>query len=81
MAITVTRTLPKGWRIGQFWFNFFEWLRTDKGYEAQVDWSGDTPRPVGRMADPFNIPDSDWERLTDEYFDYLHKMHNPIDGT
>jgi len=61
---------PEGLRHGQFLFNFLEWLRTEKGYEAQLDWSDmNTPAPVGRMADPFNISDEDFESLLEAYCD------------
>lgn len=77
MANTFHRPLPKGWRIGQFMFNFLEWLRTDKGYAGEVHEAlsfcahGDDEC---RMADPFHIPDEDWIRLMDEYKDHLHEQ-------
>lgn len=86
MATTFSRTLPKGWRIGQFWFNFFEWLHTEKGYALQIhDFVNRDESTryeyVGRMADPFYIRDDVWEKLMDEYFNYLYNQKLNIDGT
>lgn len=50
--------LPKGWRIGQFMFNFFQWLKTEKSYPAVESY---------RMADPFHISDDEFEKLLEEY--------------
>jgi len=45
-------------RKGQELFNFLEWLRTKKGRESTES---------HRMADPYNIPDYQWEELKKEY--------------
>lgn len=49
---------PKGWRKGQTIFNFLEWLRVEKGY-----WQ------AKRMADPFNIPDDEFDELFEEFLE------------
>lgn len=49
---------PKRWRTGQTIFNFLEWLQTNKGYEANQSI---------RMADPFHIQDTDFEKLFQEF--------------
>ena len=45
---------PKGWRKGQTLFNFLEWLHQNKGLPLS---------PFNRMADTFNIPNDDLEKL------------------
>ena len=50
--------IPKDWRIGQFIFNFLEWLG-QKGY-APLTWSS-------RMGDPFNINDDKFIEYWQEY--------------
>lgn len=50
--------IPKGWRQGQFWFNFLEWLKVEKGYQSEQS---------NRMADPFHIPDDKFNKLIKEY--------------
>jgi hypothetical protein len=45
-------------RKGQFMFNFLEWLRLSKGYLINQS---------ERMADPFHIPDDEWDKLMEEY--------------
>ena len=56
---TVYIQVPETIRIGQQIFNFLEWLRTDKGYQAQGEDS--------RMADPFYISDEEWDKLYNEF--------------
>jgi len=48
---------PDEWRLGQYFFNFFEWLTT-KGYSSNQS---------HRMADIFHIPDKEFVRLLKEY--------------
>lgn len=45
-------------RKGQNIFNFLEWLRVEKGY---------SPEQGFRMADPFYIDDSDYDKLWNEF--------------
>ena len=45
-------------RKGQFMFNFLEWLRLEKEYPINQS---------ERMADPFHIPDDEWDKLMEEY--------------
>lgn len=56
--------LPKAqvnsWRKGQTIFNFLEWLY-QKGYEKGYE--------NYRMADPFYITDSEWDRLFKEFIE------------
>lgn len=59
---TIKLHTPKGWRMGQTIFNFLEWLAAHKGYDAGQN---------KRMADPFYIFDSDFERL---YKEFLKEM-------
>ncbi len=56
---------PKGWRKGQTIFNFLEWLRLEHGYTSGYE-------KVGRMADPFHIPDSDFDSLYQEFFSKIN---------
>lgn len=53
--------VPKGWRSGQFMFNFLAWLKTTKGYAAPME------SPECRMADPFHISNDNWTKLLTEY--------------
>ena len=55
---TFTRNSFKEMRKGQHLFNFLEWLRVEKGYEANQSL---------RMADPFYIQDKEWDKLLEEY--------------
>ena len=50
--------IPQSWRIGQFIFNFLEWLG-QKGY-APLAWSP-------RMGDPFHLSDDDFIKYWQEY--------------
>ena len=45
-------------RKGQEIFNFLEWLRVVKGYQAMQS---------SRMADPFHIQDEEWDKLLKEF--------------
>lgn len=48
----------KGLRKGQFVFNFLEWLKFEKKYDTNQQ---------TRMADPFHIPDQEWDILMAEF--------------
>ena len=48
---------PKTWRTGQTVFNFLEWLTT-QGYATNQS---------NRMADPFYIPDDEWDKLYKQF--------------
>jgi len=50
-------------RKGQFMFNFLEWLRLSKGYLINQS---------ERMADPFHIPDDEWDGLMEEYNKFIN---------
>lgn len=63
MVSHFSRTLPKGWRLGQFHFNFAEWLHTHKNYDTNQSY---------RTADTFSIPDKEYLKLIDEYWEYLN---------
>lgn len=54
---------PAGWRIGQTLFNFLEWLHREKGFEGGSE--------IGRMADPFHIPD---ELIVNYYQEFLKTL-------
>ena len=53
--------IPKDWRIGQFIFNFLEWL-ADKGYAPRDN--------VARLSDPFHLSDNEllnyWKKFLKE---------------
>jgi hypothetical protein len=49
---------PQGWRFGQTMFNFFEWLKTEKGM---------TNIQSSRMADPFLLSDKEFFELYEEF--------------
>ena len=49
---------PRYWRKGQTIFNFLEWLSDKKKYGTNQN---------SRMADPFHIPDDEWDKLYKEY--------------
>lgn len=51
---------PKRWRKGQTIFNFLWWLQSEKGYSPE-------PGVGGRMADPFGIPNKEFDTLYDEF--------------
>lgn len=55
---------PKNWRTGQTIFNFFEWLRTDKGFDVNQSY---------RMADTFHIGDDEFDKLYEEFLT-VHKV-------
>ena len=52
----------KDLRHGQFYFNFSEWLKLEKGYHTGQNF---------RMADTFQINDEDFEELEAEYIKSL----------
>lgn len=54
--------LPTDWRKGQTVFSFLQWMR-DKGH-------GDSSEGR-RMADPFHVPDTDLDRLYEEFLEYI----------
>lgn len=56
---------PKDWRKGQTLFNFLEWLAIIKGF--------DNSKNIGRMADPFHIPDNELKKL---YTEFLKEQKN-----
>lgn len=45
-------------RKGQEMYNFLSWLREEKGYGAGQ---------ARHMADPFHIPDAEWQDLWKEF--------------
>lgn len=47
-----------GWRVGQFWFNFLEWL-TNKGYAPRDN--------VNRLSDPFHLSDKELFKYYKEF--------------
>jgi len=49
--------MPKGWRKGQFMFNFLEFLRV-KGIQTNQN---------SRLADSFHLPDEDWDKYMEEF--------------
>jgi hypothetical protein len=53
---------PKNWRTGQSIFNFLEWLRIEKKYNSEES---------VRMADPFNLTDTEFSRLYKEFLNAL----------
>lgn len=53
---------PEGWREGQTIFNFLEWLKNKKNYDGNQNF---------RMADPFSIPDGNWDKLYKEFLDEI----------
>ncbi|MCP6727341.1 MAG: hypothetical protein KJI69_05030 [Patescibacteria group bacterium] len=57
--------VPKGWRKGQFIFNFLEWLRIRQAGQGIFTECG------GRMADPFHISDEEWDSRIEEYINQL----------
>ena len=71
-----------GWRHGQFLFNFLEWLRLQRGYQAQLDmtaWAQGREGYVGRMADPFHIPNETLAILLNEYITELRNARGRTD--
>ena len=62
METSFKKTLPAGWRPGQFTFQFLHWLAENKHY---------TPDPYNRMADPFGIDVDEWNKLVDEYLEHV----------
>lgn len=56
--MTIRSEKPKGWRTGQTVFNFLEWLALRKGVSGNQN---------ARMADPFPIPDKEWDEWWAEY--------------
>lgn len=62
--------VPKGWRKGQTIFNFLWWLREHKLFNSELVGWGEKMElefAKGRMADPFNIPDTQLEALYAEF--------------
>jgi hypothetical protein len=59
--------LPTGWRKGQFYFNFLEWLNMEKGYDNEQS---------PRMADPFHISDDKWDQLLEEFEKQMREEGN-----
>lgn len=57
--------LPKGWRTGQTIFNFLEWLKEVKGIDGNQN---------QRMADPFYIPNAEFDILYWEFLEHLKKQ-------
>jgi len=51
---------PRGWRKGQTIFNFLEWLNVNK----KVDKNQNI-----RMADPFFLDDSNWDKYWGEFLE------------
>jgi len=49
--------IPKGWRKGQFIFNFLEFLRT-KGLSTNQSY---------RLADTFHLGDGEWDKYLEEF--------------
>ena len=52
----------KGWRKSQTIFNFLWWLNEVKKYPTEIG-------ARGRMADPFNIPNSELDKLFAEFLE------------
>ena len=55
---------PPNWRKGQTIFNFLEWLGEFKEIEITQG---------HRMADPFNIPDKELDKLFKEFIKWTNK--------
>lgn len=53
---------PNHWRTGQTIFNFLEWLAKNKGY--------DTEESI-RMADPFHMSNSEWDKYYKEFINLV----------
>ena len=54
--------IPKNWRQGQFYFNFLCWLSDKKDVAKNQSM---------RMADPFHLPDSEWNQYLEEFLETL----------
>ena len=49
-----------GWRKGQTIFNFLEWLKVEKSVSGNQN---------ARLADPFHVPDKDWDKHWGEFME------------
>lgn len=55
---------PKSWRKGQTIFNFLEWLKLEKGVNANQN---------ARLADSFHLSDEDFDKY---YEEFINKFKN-----
>ena len=62
MNIITIKGIPKGWRVGQFLFNFLYWLGRAKCWDE--------------MYDPFLIDDKELNRYLKEYIAYMKEHTN-----
>lgn len=60
---------PVGWRKGQTIFNFLWWLNSNKKFRREFDVEAIKGQfeVGGRMADPFYIPDDEFDALYKEF--------------
>ena len=64
-ALTPEQARPVGWRIGETYFNFMEWLLVH----------GHAPENQNaRMADPFHLSDEKWREL---YLEFMKEHTKP----
>jgi len=54
--------IPKGWRKGQFIFNFLEWIKIQYYHDKSK---------TTRMIDPFYITDEQFDKYYNEYIKTL----------